>query len=61
MPPRLHFARVRCFENRLQERYVMMRYLPSTPLFDERFVDYGCNKVQFIDRLRNMGRRDERV
>lgn len=39
----------------------MMRYLPSTPLFDERFVDYGCNKVQYIDRLRNMGRSDGRV
>ena len=33
----------------------MIRYLPSTPLFDERFVDYGCNKVQYIDNLRNQG------
>ena len=36
-------------------RYVMVRYTESTVLFDERFVDYGCNKVQYIDHLRNIG------
>lgn len=56
IPTKLHFARLRCFANRFQEPYVMLRYLPSTPYFDERFVDYGCNKVQFIDYLRNTGR-----
>ena len=35
----------------------MIRYSESTPYFDERFVNYGCNKVQFIDLLRNMGYR----
>ena len=59
VPSQLHFARLRCFQNRFQEPYVMLRYLPSTPLFDERFVDYGCNKVQFIDNLRNQGRNGE--
>lgn len=53
VPSQLHVARLRCFQNRFQEPYVMLRYLPSTPLFDERFVDYGCNKVQYIDNLRN--------
>lgn len=47
--------RVRCFANRFQEPYVIVRYTPSTLLFDERFVDYGCNKVQYIDHLRHMG------
>ena len=55
VPSQLHVARLRCFQNRFQEPYVMLRYLPSTPLFDERFVDYGCNKVQYIDNLRNQG------
>lgn len=55
VPSQLHFARLRCFQNRFQEPYVMIRYLPTTPLFDERFVDYGCNKVQYIDNLRNQG------
>lgn len=53
--------RVRCFANRFQEPYVIMRYTPSTLLFDERFVDYGCNKVQYIDHLRHMGRRGDGV
>lgn len=35
----------------------MVRYTESTVLFDERFVDYGCNKVQYIDHLRNIGYR----
>ena len=34
---------------------MMVRYTESTVLFDERFVDYGCNKVQYIDNLRNIG------
>lgn len=34
---------------------MMVRYTESTVLFDERFVDYGCNKVQYIDHLRNIG------
>ena len=27
--------------NYLVNRYVMLRYTESTPLFDERFVNYG--------------------
>lgn len=38
-------------------RYVMLRFDNSTLLFDERFIDYGCNKVQYIDHLRYMGYR----
>lgn len=66
IPSKLHFAKLNCFQNRFQEpqmcnylvnRYVMLRYTESTPLFDERFVNYGCNKVQFIDHLRSMGYR----
>ena len=67
IPSRLRFAKLTCFYNRFQEpcvtgaevtrRYVMVRYTNSTILFDERFVDYGCNKVQYIDYLRNMGYR----
>lgn len=32
-----------------------MRYYDNMTLFDERFVDYGCNKVQWVDQLRLMG------
>lgn len=33
-------------------RYVILKYTPSTPLFDERFVNYGFNKIQFVEHLR---------
>ena len=35
----------------------MFRYTKNTLLFDERFVDYGCNKVQYIEHLRLTGKR----
>lgn len=47
-----HVARIRCFLNDFQEPYVMLRRLKSTPLFDERFVNYGYNKVQLFEHLR---------
>ena len=33
----------------------MMRYNEKTLLFDERFINYGCNKVQYVDHLRYKG------
>lgn len=33
----------------------MVKYTNKTILFDERFVNYGCNKVQFVDHLRFLG------
>ena len=48
---------IRCFITDFQEPYVMLRYSPETPLFDERFVNYGYNKVQLIEHLRAMGYR----
>ena len=33
----------------------MVRYTQGTPFFDERFVNYGCNKIQYVDHLRNKG------
>lgn len=37
----------------INNRYVMQRYSETTIFFDERFVNYGCNKVQYIDHLRH--------
>lgn len=33
----------------------MLKYTQQTVLFDERFIDYGCNKVQYVDYLRFLG------
>lgn len=32
--------------------YVILKYTPSTPLFYKRFVNYGYNKIQFVEHLR---------
>ena len=47
--------KMKCFPNRLQESYLLMKYSPDMLLFDERFVNYGCNKVQYVDHLRMRG------
>lgn len=33
----------------------MVKYTNETVLFDERFVNYGCNKVQYVDHIRFLG------
>ena len=30
----------------------MLKYTENTPLYDERFVNYGYNKIQFIEQLK---------
>ena len=35
--------------------YVMVRKCDSMPMFDERFVNYGYNKVQWLEHLRYVG------
>ena len=39
----------------MTERYVMVKYSKDMFLFDERFINYGFNKVQWIENLRYMG------
>lgn len=33
----------------------MVRRWNKLPYFDERFINYGCNKVQWIEHLRYLG------
>ena len=33
----------------------MVSFSNDTILFDERFINYGCNKVQYVDYLRHLG------
>ena len=46
---------VKCFKGDTQEPYVMVRKTTSLPRFDERFVNYGYNKVQWLEHLRFVG------
>lgn len=57
IPEEVSFVRIRCLVTDFQEPYVLLRYSPGTPLFDERFVNYGYNKVQLFEHLRAAGYR----
>ena len=48
---------VTCFKSDTQEPYVVVRKSPDLPRFDERFVNYAYNKVQWIEHLRYRGYR----
>lgn len=48
-------SQIDCFITDFQEPYVLMRVYENMPLFDERFVNYGYNKVQFFEHLRAAG------
>ena len=37
------------------EPYVVMRRTASSPMYSEHFINYGYNKVQFIDELEHRG------
>ncbi|KNB44283.1 hypothetical protein JH06_3462 [Blastocystis sp. subtype 4] len=44
-----------CFHSLWLEPYIMLRSSSSLQLFDETFVNYGFNKVQWIETLRYSG------
>ena len=55
LPPNSNARYMKCFRQRFMEPYVMVRNTPDLPLFDERFIDYGFNKVEWIETLRYLG------
>jgi len=44
-----------CIESERYEPYLVMRYSAVVPYFDERFVGYGLNKIQWLWTLRMLG------
>lgn len=52
LKPIANFSKVKCFPNGLQEPYVMVKKDVTEIRFNPSFVNYGCNKVQFIEHLR---------
>ena len=46
---------VSCFKSYKQEPYVMVKRSPHLPAFDERFVNYGKDKISWIEHLRYTG------
>ena len=50
-----HIVRIRCIPNYEQEPYYFLKKGDHTPLFDERFVNYGYNKMQHMRHLTYVG------
>jgi len=48
-------AAIPCFHSLRYEPYLVVPRLPTTPKFDERFLGYGKNKIQWIQHLRLIG------
>ena len=46
---------VNCFKSDTQEPYVVVKKTPSLPHFNESFINYSYNKVQWIEHLRWVG------
>ena len=44
-----------CFRSLRYEPYLIVPRLNSTPTFDERFIGYGKNKIQWVQHLRLAG------
>lgn len=55
LPPSVPFTKVDCFRQKFLEPYVMVKKTKDLPLFDERFINYGFNKVEWIENLRYRG------
>lgn len=55
MSPSCPLTFVPCFQQKFMEPYVMVKLTDSLPRFDERFINYGLNKVEWIERLRYLG------
>ena len=44
-----------CFKSYKQEPYVVVKQSSHLPLFDERFINYGKDKISWIENLRYDG------
>ena len=50
-----HYSLVPCWFNSIQEPYVMVKRSRMLPAFDERFVNYGFNKITWLHHLIRRG------
>ena len=44
-----------CIPFSIMEPYVLLSRTIHTPLYNENFINYGYNKVQYIDHLQYIG------
>ena len=44
-----------CIPYAIMEPYTLLRRTELSPLYDDNFINYGYNKVQFVDELEYKG------
>ena len=45
----------RCFLNFEQEPYFIVKYTNHTAVYDEKYINYGFNKIQYFEYWRLQG------
>ena len=45
----------RCFLNFEQEPYFIVKYTNNTTVYDEKYINYGFNKIQYFEYWRLQG------
>ena len=55
LPQSQNVSKIRCFVADMQEPYMILRHDKSTPLYNDKFYNYGYNKVQLFEHLRAAG------
>lgn len=50
------YYRYACWHNRYQEPYLIVKRNDSIALFNEILINYGHNKITFVENLRFHGR-----
>ena len=44
-----------CFLNFEQEPYFIVKYTNHTTVYDEKYINYGFNKISYVETLRLTG------
>ena len=48
-------VKYRCFLNFEQEPYFIVKYTNNTTVYDEKYINYGFNKIQYFEYWRLQG------
>ena len=48
-------VKYRCFLNFEQEPYFIVKYTNNTTVYDEKYINYGFNKIQYFEYWRLHG------
>lgn len=55
LPTEPAVVRFHCLKNYEQEPYFIVKYTPNTGLYEEGYINYGFNKIEYFEYLRLQG------